>query len=276
MFIRLNEDNDMRELFYSRIFSGNISNMEELQRRIRSYFERHLENHEDSDDESETNSNPNFMQEKDINYRLYPIYINWKKVEANEQGYYRVFARFGYFGVAIYSAFKEMYPNLNVNNILFSLASVVSEYLFSKEVESEAIQKNIKNFFEKVPDLQKISELLKKKILLSKEIPIIFLVLKIYEIYFLKNQKYDELKKVLHYMYLIGNYLTEEEFKDMYNKNYKGKINKIFKTASSNGKEYKLQKTKSKLFSHIKMVFSKNKEHFKENSTDNNSNINTQ
>ena len=272
MFSRISEDDDIRELFYTRIFSGNISNLEELQRRLRNYFELHY--YEDSDDEIETITNPNFMQEKDINYRLYPIYINWKKLEANEEGYYKVFVRFGYFGVAIYSAFKKTYPNLNVNNIMYNLASVVSEYLFSKDEKSESVQKNIKNFFEKIPDLEKISELVKEKILLLKEMPIIFLVLKIYEVYFLKNKKYDELKKVLQFMYLIGNYITDEEFKEMYSKNYKGKINKIFKTVSSNGKEYKLQKTKPKLFRHIKMVYNKNKEHFNQNSIiNNNSNV---
>ena len=271
MFSRLNESSGMRELFYTRIFSGSISNIEELRLRLRSYFERHIISGEDSDDELETNTNPNFMKEKDINYRLYPIYINWKKIEANEQGYYKVFARYGYFGVAIYSAFKEIYPNLNVDNMLFSLASFVSEYIFSKEIKSESVQKAIKNFFEKIPDLEKISELLKNKMLLLKELSVIFLVLKIYEIYFLKNQKYDELKLTLKYIYLIGNYVTEEEFKDIYRRNYKGKINKIFKTVSSNGKEYELQKTKRKLFIHIKMIFNKNKEQFKLNN--NNSNI---
>ena len=262
MFIRLNGDNDIRELLHSRIISGNISNMEEFQQRLLDYFERHLDYGEDSDDESEENKNSNFMQEKDINYRLYPIYINWKKVETNEEGYYRVFARFGYFGVSIYSIFKEITPNLNADNILYSLALVVSEYFFSKEIKSESIQKAIKSYFEKIPDLEKILELLKKKILLLKEVPIIFLILKIYEVYFLRNQKYEELKKVLQCMFLIESYITEEEFKEIYSKNFKGKINKIFKTVSSNGKEYELQKTKQKLFNHIKMVYNKNKENF--------------
>ena len=263
MFIRLSGDSAMRELLNSRIFSGNISNLEIFQQRLRNYFERHLDYREDSDDEIETETNQNFMKEEDINYKLYPIYINWKKVEANAEGYYKVLARFGYFGVAVYSAFKEKTPNLNVDNMLYSLAQVVSEYFFSKDVNSESIQKAIKNYFENIPDLEKILELLKKKILLLKEVPVINLVLKIYEVYFLKNQKYDELKKVLQCMFLIGNYVTEEEFKEMYNNNYKGKIKKIFKTVSSNGKEYKLQKTKPKLFSHIKKVYNKNKEKFK-------------
>ena len=180
MFIRLSGDSAMRELLNSRIFSGNISNLEIFQQRLRNYFERHLDYREDSDDEIETETNQNFMKEEDINYKLYPIYINWKKVEANAEGYYKVLTRFGYFGVAVYSAFKEKTPNLNVDNMLYSLAQVVSEYFFSKDVNSESIQKAIKNYFENIPDLEKILELLKKKILLLKEVPVIYLVLKIY------------------------------------------------------------------------------------------------
>ena len=260
MFIRISEDSEMRELLNSNILSGNDPNMGEFQQRLRIYFERHLDFAEDSDDDSEKDTNPNFMQEKDVNYRLYPIYINWKKVESNEEGYYRMFSRFGYFGVSIYSVFKEITPNLEPDNILYSLALVVSEYFFSKEENNDSIQNAIKNYFDKVPSLEEISELLKKKILLLKEVPIIFLILKIYEVYFLKYQKYNELKKVLECMYLIGNYVTEEEYKDMYNANFKGNINKVFKTVSSNGKEYALQKTKQKLLGHIKMIFNKYKE----------------
>ena len=270
MFIRISEDSDMRELLHG--FSGNISNLEEFQQRLRSYyFERHLDIREDSDDDSDTDTNPNFMQEKDINYRLYPIYINWKKVEANEEGYYRMFAHFGYFGAAIFSVFKEITPNLSDENILYSLALVVSEYFFSKDVNSESIQSAIQNYFEKVPSLEKIFEILKKKILLLKEVPIIFLILKIYEVYYLKMKKYDELKKVLECIYLIGNYVTDEEFKEIYRNNFKGNINKIFKTVSSNGKEYELQKTKQKLFSHIKMVYNKYKENFNSSNNKNTS-----
>ena len=258
MFRRLNEEgNDMRSLFYTRILSGHISNIEELQQRLRLYFEMHL-NQEDSDDEeSQSNPNPNFMQEKEINYKLYPFYINWKKLEANESGYYRVLTKYGYFGVAIYSIFKEIYPSLNVKNVLYNLASVVPEYLFSKE-KSENVKKFINTFFEKIPDLEKIYELIKKKILLIKEVPVIFLILKIYEVYFLLNDNKKEMENLLKSMYLIMNYLTEEEYKEIYNKHYKGKISKIFKgVVKSNGKEYELPKTKQKLILHIKYVYKK-------------------
>ena len=134
MFRRLNEINlsDPSDYFYSRIFPGRIANIEELQFRLRRYFQRHLEERED-EQIKEDNSNPNFMQEKDMNFRLYPFYINWKKIEANESGYYRIFLHFGFFGASVFSSFKEKYPSLDVNNILYVLSSFVSEYLLSTD-----------------------------------------------------------------------------------------------------------------------------------------------
>lgn len=254
------EDRDeMRNLFYSRILSGHISNIEELQQRLRRYFEMHLESLEESENEEEEpiSQNKNFMKEKEVNFRNYPFYINWKKLEANESGYYRVFEKYGYFGVASYSAFKEIYENLTVNNMMHSLASVVSEYLFNKE-KTESVKKVIKTFFEKIPDLDKLYELIQNKILLIKEVPLIILVLKIYEIYFLLNDKKKEIGILLKYMYMIGNYLNDEEYKEIYDKNFKGKIGKIFKeVVNLNGKEYELSKTRKKFFAHIKYIYEK-------------------
>ncbi len=53
--------------------------------------------------------NNNFMQEKNIKYNLYPLYINWKKIETKElnNNYYNIFRLFGYFGAAIYNILKE-------------------------------------------------------------------------------------------------------------------------------------------------------------------------
>ena len=154
MFRRLSEIglNDPSDIFYSRLFPGRFSNIEQLQFRLRRYFQRHLEERED-EQIKEDNSNPNFMLEKDINFRLYPFYINWKKLEANESGYYRIFVHFGYFGASIYSSFKEEYENLDVKNILYVLSSFVSEYLLSNDNKNETTQKTIKEFFEKIPHI---------------------------------------------------------------------------------------------------------------------------
>ena len=245
----------------SQLFPGiRISNIEELQFRLRRYFRRHIEEVEDEaiiEEENKSNTNPNFMKEQDMNFRLYPFYINWKKLEANEPSYYRTFIHFGYFGASVYSSFKEKYPNLSLDNILFVLSSFISEYLLSKDNKDEASQKVIKDYFEKIPNLDDMCELIQKKIIMLKEVPMILLVLKIYEINYMLQKNNVELEKVLKAEYLLGTYLTDEEYNDI-NKHYKGKINKLFKKlVEENGKEYKLPKTKEQYFNHIKYVYKK-------------------
>lgn len=245
----------------SQLFPGiRISNIEELQFRLRRYFRRHIEECEDEaiiEEENKANTNPNFMKEQDMNFRLYPFYINWKKLEANELSYYRTFIHFGYFGASVYSSFKEKYPNLSLDNILFVLSSFISEYLLSKDNKDEVSQKVIKDYFEKIPNLDGICELIKKKVIMLKEVPMILLVLKIYEINYMIQKNIVELEKILKAEYLLGTYLTDEEFNDI-NKHYKGKINKLFKKlVEENGKEYKLPKTKEQYFNHIKYVYKK-------------------
>ena len=245
----------------SQLFPGiRISNIEEIQLRLRRYFRRHIEEVEDEaiiEEENKANTNPNFMKEQDMNFRLYPFYINWKKLEDNESSYYRTFIHFGYFGASVYSSFKEKYPNLSLDNILFVLSSFISEYLLSKDKKDEASQKVIKDYFEKIPNLDDICKLIKKKVIMLKEVPMILLVLKIYEINYMIQKNNVELEKVLKAEYLLGTYLTDEEFNDI-NKHYKGKINKLFKKlVEENGKEYKLPKTKEQYFNHIKYVYKK-------------------
>lgn len=245
----------------SQLFPGiRISNIEELQFRLRRYFRRHIEECEDEaviEEENNAHTNPNFMKEQDMNFRLYPFYINWKKLEANEPSYYRTFIHFGYFGASVYSSFKEKYPNLSLDNILFVLSSFISEYLLNKDNKDEASQKVIKDYFEKIPNLDDMCELIKKKVIMLKEVPMILLVLKIYEINYMIQKNNVELEKVLKAEYLLGTYLTDEEYNDI-NKHYKGKINKLFKKlVEENGKEYKLPKTKEQYFNHIKFVYKK-------------------
>ena len=93
---------------------------------------------------------------------------------------------------------------------------------------------------------------------MMKEVPMILLILKIYEINFMLQKNNAELEKVLKSEYLLGTYLTDEEYSDMNKNHYKGKINKLFKKlVKENGKEYELPNTRAKLFNHIKYVYKK-------------------
>ena len=244
-------------IFYSRLFPGRLSNIGDFQFYLRRLFLRHIEERED-EQITEDNSNPNFMLEKDMNFRLYPFYINWKKLEANESEYYRIFVHFGYFGASIYSSFKEKYPSLDVNNILHVLASFISEYLLSKDNKTEITQKFIKEFFEKIPKLDDICDLINKKVIMMKEVSMMLLILKIYEINYLIEKKNEMVEKVLKNVYLLGTYLNDNEYKEICKTHYKGKISKTFKKiVETHGKDYELPKTKQKLINHIKLVYKK-------------------
>ena len=248
---------DPSTTFSSRIIPGRVANIEEIQFQLRRLYLRDLLERED-EQIKEDNSNPNFMLEKDMNFRLYPFYINWKKIEANKSGYYRIFVHFGYFGASVYSSFKEKYPNLDVNNILFVLTSFISEYLLSKDNKSEASQKLIKEFFEKMPKFDVLCDLIQKKIVMMKEVSMILLVLKIYEINYILQKNDKELEKVLKNEYLLGTYLNDNEYKDIYQAHFKGKISKAFKKIIEvNGKDYELPKTKAKFNNHIKLIYKK-------------------
>ena len=222
---------------------------------------RRLQNIEDEallEAEDSTNINPIFMKEKDINFRLYPFYINWKQLEENEKGYFHIFVRYGYFGASIYSLFKEKYPILNIKNILFTLSNFIPDFLLKNYKKDPSIIEDTKYFFDKMPDLDSIYQVIQNKIIMFKEISIFLIVLKIYEIYFISKNNKTEIEKVLKSQFLLGTYLTDEEYENIYKENFKGKVYRIFKKLAGNkGKEYELVKKRNDLFSHIKYVYKK-------------------
>ena len=260
---RLNINEDFSRISLAQLLpSIRISNFNELQLQYRNYLRRHIQEREDEDalveEDNSSNENPNFMKAKDINFRLYPFYINWKKLEGNELDYYHTFVHFGYFGASIYSVFIEKYPSLTVKRILYTLSSFAYENLFNKDNKDESCQKEIKDFFDKMPNLGDICQLIKKKILMMKEVPLILIVLKIYEIYFLIQKKSKEIEKIIKNEFLLASYLNNNEYDDIYKNHFKPKVSKIFiKIADEYGKEYSLPKTKEKLYTNIKYIYIK-------------------
>ena len=212
---------------------------------------RHIEESEDDAAlslEMDSNNNPNFIKEKDINFRQYPFYINWKKLESNEKSYFRSFSRFGYLGASIYSTLKQNYQNLTINNILYFLCSIIPNYLF----------KNDEYFIEKFPNLDDLCELVRNKSILFKEVPIVLAVLKVYEVYYIIKKNIENLENVAKAEFLLVKNLTEQEFNDIYKAHFKQKIHYLFKKIAKNkGKEYEFPKTKKKFFSHIQSIYKK-------------------
>lgn len=256
-----------REILISRLLLNPFSDLGNFHFPIRRIFMRYVEEREDEEYKEETSQNPNFMQETNMKFRLYPLYINWKKIENNEQGYYRVFLRYGYFGSAIFSSFKDKYPSLDAKNMFSVLAEFISENFFKKNINNslrdnkndninEEEDKKVREFFDKLPKINDIINLIENKIIMMKEVSLLILILKIYEIYFIINKYNNDIINVLKYEYLLLSYLSDEEYKDIYNNHFKGKISKIFKKISeTNGKNYILPKTKLKFVNHIKSVY---------------------
>jgi len=239
-----------------------LTDFEEIQLQYSNYIRRRrTENLEDEaliESEDLMNKNPNFAKEKEINFRLYPFYINWKKLEENQEGYFRIFVHFGYFGVAMYSLFKEKYPILNKKNILIIFSSFIPDLILKKKSKEKYIKEDLEFFFEKLPNIDAIYQLIQGKVIMLKEISIYLIVLKIYEIFFSLNDDGENMEKVLKCEFLLGNYLTEEEYENIYKEHFKGKVSKVFRKLEENrGKEYELAKTKNEFFSHIKFVYKK-------------------
>ena len=182
-----------REILISRLLLNPFSDLGNFHFPIRRIFMRYVEEREDEEYKEETSENPNFMQETNMKFRLYPLYINWKKIEHNEQGYYRVFLRYGYFGSAIFSSFKDKYPSLDAKNMFSVLAEFISENFFKKNINNslqdnkndninEEEDQKVREFFDKLPKINDIINLIENKIIMMKEVSLLILILKIYEI----------------------------------------------------------------------------------------------
>ncbi len=98
-----------------------------------------------------------------------------------------------------------------------------------------------------------------------KEIPIYLLILKIYEIYFLYKVQESKLLELLKYQYLLISYMTDEEYKEIYQNHFKGRVSSLFrKLVGVFGKQLELPITKNKFINHIKYIYQSINKNIKE------------
>jgi len=257
------EDNNDSES-NNELISRSETNLINIRYELARYFQRHIEECEDLI-VPETNNNPNFMHEKDMKYNLYPFYINWKKLEANENNYYDMFVHYGYFGVSVYSSFRDIYPNITKTNIIYLFSSFCYDFLVNENQEQEKNEKELTSFLTQLPENKIIYKLIKKKIIMFKEIPIYLLILKIYEIYFLYKVQESKLLELLKYQYLLISYMTDEEYKEIYQNHFKGRVSSLFrKLVGVLGKQLELPITKNKFINHIKYIYQSINKNIKE------------
>jgi len=246
------------------LLSRSQTNIENFRFELARYFQRHIEECEDQI-VPELNNNPNFLHEKDMKFNLYPLYINWKKIEANQHNYFDMFVHFGYFGASIYSSIKEIFPNITNKNILYIFSKLCYDFLINENEEQEKKDKELFIFISKLPENKVIYNLINKKVLMFKEIPIFMIILKIYEIYYLYKDEETKLIELLKTQYLLISYLTDDEYKEIFQNHFKGKVSSIFrKLVNLIGNQLEFPNTRKKYFNHIKYIYQAINKHIKD------------
>ena len=165
-------------------------------------------------------NNENFIKEKDIKFNLYPLFINWKKIESKsiENDYFKIFKLFGYFGEAIYEILRESLPKVD-NNDYYTYKNFINELnkLYKKEYKKEEIEKN--NFYKKIMSINEdVISLVRNKIIIFKEIPIFLIIFKIYQSIYISLKDKKNIIESLKYQFIILSYMKTDEYDIIYNK----------------------------------------------------------
>jgi len=200
--------------------------------------------------------NKKLIEEKDIKFEIYPLYINWKKIESKSMynPYYNIFKVFGYFGAAIYNLLLEAFPQ---SEYFFKCKNLLKELfnIYKKDYTKKEIEENI--FFKKLMSIyDKVISLIKNKIIMFKEISIFLIILKLYKTFYLTVGDKEQLENVLKYQFMILNYISDNEYKKIYNMFYQ-KINSHGGRHLSK-KKYKLPHNKKEFINQIKNIFKLN------------------
>ena len=107
--------------------------------------------------------------------------------------------------------------------------------------------------------------LIKKKVLMFKEIPIYLLILKIFEIYYLYKGEESKINELLKIQYLLISYLTDDEYTEIYQNHFKGKVSSLFrKLVILIGNQLELPNTRKKYINHIKLIYQSINKNIKE------------
>jgi hypothetical protein len=164
----------LRNNFFN-IDENNIYSSEEILQAI--YDERQPDYSVEGD-----NTNLNNNTEDYIDFRDYPLKIDWAEIENYEENYYNIFINYGYFGISILSSLVKIDNlNLNFDNFLFS---VISFYFNS--VKNNKID-DLNNFFNHLPKLEQIKKIIFSKKIHKKELLPVKIILDIYENYLLQD-----------------------------------------------------------------------------------------
>ena len=116
----------------------------------------------------------------DIDFRTYPITINWYNIENDKKNYFSVLEKYGYIGVGVYTA-MDSEVNIRMNNEKM-LSSLLDS--FSLFMDNAFLDNQLLNFINCLPSIQVSYNIIANKIFQSKEILVFIILLLIYEKYY--------------------------------------------------------------------------------------------
>ncbi len=258
----IEEEDENRETFghhlIERLHGMSPASRSNVLNRLREIFEirtrRRLYDDYSIDEDMENaiyNSNENFKQfskENDMNFRDYPFPINWVDIENDENEFYDILSKYGYFGVSIYTSLNK-FKKVSSNNLIVLISELFCNY--SKQENIELLKEFI---FSLSQTPEKISQMIDNKLILVKEIPVYLIILIIYEIFYFKfdEEQYFNYKKqkiVLKSQYNLLNMINDDEYSSIFNEFFKGKpLQNLSKL------DYKIEKERKKYLKHIKKM----------------------
>jgi hypothetical protein len=188
------------------------------------------------------------LQDEDyVDYRAYPIKINWPEIENKDSEaciefliyLVSILIKNGYFGVGLYFSVSELkIKGMRANNYIKNIA----EFYFNRiERNSYEDIKNAKILIDLLPKLKDMKFIIEKNIILNKEIFPFIITLYLYE-HYLRN--FD----LPFYKNLFDDYLPTSE--KLYSIISDVDINNFYTNlkSSSNRELYNLLKNKLKIF----------------------------
>ena len=160
---------------FPNIDDNNIYSSEEILQAV--YDERQPDYSVEGD-----NANLNNNTEDYIDFRDYPLKIDWAEVENYEENYYNIFIKYGYFGMAILtSLIKVEHLNVKFDDFFYSILNFYQNCIKRKKIDY------LNNFYNHLPQLEKIKEIVFSKKIHKKEYIPLKIILDIYENYLLQD-----------------------------------------------------------------------------------------
>ena len=161
--------------FFTNIDENNVYTSEEILQAL--YDERQPDYSVEGD-----NTNLNNNTEDYIDFRDYPLKIDWAEIENYEENYYNIFVNYGYFGIALLTSLIKV-ENLTINydDFFYSILTFYQNSVKKKKID------DLNNFFKYLPKLEEIKKIVFSKKIHKKEFIPLKITLDIYENYLLQD-----------------------------------------------------------------------------------------